>query len=98
MSALLDRALQTIRINRGDFERRFGIRLVGIVGSVARGEERSDSDIDVVYDIAGRPTLFDLADAAFELEALLGRSIDLVDPKAMRPASRAYIERDLVLA
>ncbi len=98
MSALLDRTLETIREKREEFERRFGLRLVGVVGSVARGEERADSDIDIVYDIAGRPTLFDLSDAELELERALGHDVDLVDPKAMRPNARSYIERDLVLA
>ncbi len=98
MSALLDMTLTAIREKRDDIEARFGIRLLGVVGSVARGDEKPESDIDLVYDIAGRPTLFDLSNAAFELEKLLGRSIDLVDPKAMRPAARTYIERDLVLA
>lgn len=98
MSALLDQALAAIRDKRAEFERRFGIRLVGVVGSVARGEERPESDVDIVYDIAGRPTLFTLSNAQFELEKILGRAVDLVDPETMRPATRAFVEKDLVIA
>lgn len=98
MSDMLSRALETIRMHRADIEARYGVRLIGVVGSVARGEERPDSDVDVVYDITGRPTLFDLSDAQFELEQALGRSVDLVDPAALRPNARAFIERDLVSA
>lgn len=98
MTALLDRALEVIRARREEFERRFGLRLLGVVGSVARGEERADSDVDIVYDISGRPSLFDLSDAGYELELALGRAVDLVDPKAMRANARAFIERDLVRA
>jgi hypothetical protein len=97
-TSLLDKTIETIRACRDDFERRFGVRLVGVVGSVARGEERPDSDIDLVFDIAGMPTLFDLSHAEFELEGALGRKIDLVNREALRPKARAYIERDLVLA
>jgi hypothetical protein len=95
---LLKKTIDVIRARRDDFERRFGIRLVGVVGSVARGEERPDSDVDVVYDISGRPTLFDLVDAMYELEEALGRQVELIDPKALRPKARAFIERDLVHA
>ncbi|MFZ5615732.1 MAG: nucleotidyltransferase family protein [Pseudomonadota bacterium] len=98
MTALLDKALEIIRSRRGDFEKKYGIRLVGIVGSVARGEERTDSDVDVVFDVASMPTLFDLAHAQFQLEELLGRAVDLVNREALRPKARAYIERDLVVA
>ncbi|MEQ1932113.1 MAG: nucleotidyltransferase domain-containing protein [Parvularculaceae bacterium] len=98
MSKLLDLALETIRTRRQEFEERFGVRLIGVVGSVARGEERADSDVDIVYDISGRPTLFDLSEAAFELEDEFEREVDLVDPKSMRPNARAFIEKDLVVA
>ncbi len=98
MSKLLDAALETIRSRRADFEQRFGLRLIGVVGSVARGEERRDSDVDVVFDRAGNTTLFKLSRAEFELERALGRKVDLVNRAALRPNERAYIERDLVLA
>lgn len=98
MADLLSRVIETIRAHREDFEARFGVRLVGVVGSVARGEERADSDVDVVFDVTGGTTLFKLADAQFELEDSLGRPVDLVDRQALRPERRAYMERDLVLA
>jgi len=98
MTDLLSRVIKTIRAHREDFEARFGVRLVGVVGSVARGEERANSDIDVVFDVAGSTTLFKLSHAQFELEDELGRTVDLVNREALRPKARAFIERDLVLA
>jgi hypothetical protein len=98
MAQLLDTVLETIRARRDEIEARYGIRLIGVVGSVARGEERLDSDVDVIIDITGKATLFNMSDAMFELEHALGRKVDLVDREAMRPAARAYIERDLVVA
>jgi len=98
VTPLLEKVIATIRTKRAEIEARFGIRLVGVVGSVARGDERADSDVDVIYDVVGRPTLFDLSDVQFDLEDLLGRSVDLVDTSVMRPERRAHMERDLVLA
>lgn len=98
MKTLLDTVLETIRARRDEIEARYGIRLLGVVGSVARGEERPDSDVDITYDVPNSTTLFRIAAAMDTLEDALGRSVDLVDTAAMRPRARAYIERDLVLA
>jgi len=98
MSAFLDQTLGVIRAHRNDIEHRFGIRLLGVVGSVARGEESAQSDVDITYEVTGRPSLFTLVRAQDALAALIGREVDLVDTRTMRPRARAYIERDLVLA
>ncbi|MDZ4759928.1 MAG: nucleotidyltransferase domain-containing protein [Alphaproteobacteria bacterium] len=98
MPALLDTVLQTIRERRDAIEARYGVRLVGVVGSVARGDERPDSDIDLIYEVTGRPSLFDLARVMGELEDALGRPIDLVDPSGMRPSGWQFMSKDLVTA
>jgi predicted nucleotidyltransferase len=54
MSALLDTVLDTIRTRR-------------VVGSVARGVERADSNVDIFAEISGRPTLFTIARAQNDL-------------------------------
>lgn len=53
------------------------IKRMGIFGSVARGEQTENSDIDICYE-GEAPTLFTLARIKHELEALLGRPVDLV--------------------
>lgn len=98
MTHLLDTVLETVRARRDEIEARYGIRLIGVVGSVARGEERPDSDVDLIVDVTGGPSLFKMSDAKWELETALGRKVDLVDRETMRPRARAFIERDLVMA
>jgi len=98
MTALLDTVLEAIRAHRDDIEARYGIRLLGVVGSVARGEESAASDVDIFAEIAGRPTLFTIADAQILLETDLGRPIDLVLREELRPAALSYMTQDLVLA
>lgn len=95
---LLENTLQVIRARRDEIEARFGIRLLGVVGSVARGEERPGSDVDITYEVPHRTTLFRIAAALNALEDEFGRPVDLVDTSALRTRARAYIERDLVLA
>lgn len=98
MQTLLESVLDTIRARRDEIEACYGIRLLGVVGSVARGEERPDSDVDITYEVPGSTTLFRIAAAMNELEDELGRAVDLVDTSAMRERARVYLERDLVRA
>lgn len=55
----------------------YHIKRIGIFGSVARGEHTENSDIDICYE-GEAPTLLTLARIKYELEALLGRPVDLV--------------------
>ena len=77
---------------------RFGVRRLDLFGSAARGdfeERRSDVDFLVEFVADGeRPGLHAYFGLKGELEALLGRPVDLVMPDAVRnPYVRADIAR-----
>ena len=57
---------------------RHGATNVRLFGSVARGEEHSDSDVDLLATLSPSRTLFDLASLRSELEDLLGVAVDVV--------------------
>ena len=67
---------------------------VGIFGSFARDEDDSDSDIDVLVQF-NKTTWANYIGLKFYLEDLLGREVDLVTPKAIKPATKPSIEKDL---
>ena len=94
-----ERVLAKLRDQREHVEREHGLRIVGIVGSVARGEATEESDIDVLVDVTGRPTLFSLSQAENELAAAvgLGLPVEIVLREGMRPRARRLIERNLIL-
>ena len=73
-----------------------GVLALACFGSVARDEARPDSDIDLLVEFAGRPSFARYMDLKFFLEGLLGRQVDLVTRKAIRPQMRARIEREMV--
>ena len=54
-----------------------------LFGSVARGEERPDSDIDLLVDMEAGRSLVDLIDLQQELEASLGHRVDVLTPPAL---------------
>ena len=67
--------------------RRYHVRELALFGSVLRDDFRDDSDIDVLveYSPDARVTLFDHFDLERELRRLLGRKVDLVSKRGLRP-------------
>jgi len=55
-----------------------------LFGSVARGEDRPGSDLDLLVDLDDSASLFDLARMHLELEELLGIRVDVLDEKGLR--------------
>jgi predicted nucleotidyltransferase len=62
-----------------------------IFGSVVRGTDRDDSDLDLLVDALPGATLFDLGGLQAELEELLGVSVDLVTPGDLPPKFRQRV-------
>lgn len=73
---------------------RHGASNLRLFGSVARGEERPDSDIDLLIDLAEDRGFGDYLALAEELESLLHRKVDLVLARSLSPHFRPYIEAD----
>lgn len=90
-----DEAVRLLRAREHEIRARGVIRLA-LFGSVARGETRADSDIDVMVEIApGRKfSLIDLAGVYGYLRDLFGQETDVVIREDLRPEFRARVERD----
>jgi uncharacterized protein len=70
------------------------LRGLRLFGSVACGEERPDSDIGLLIDLADNRGFGDYLALAEELEFLLHRKVDLVLARSLSPHSRPYVEAD----
>ena len=62
-----------------------GLTNVRVFGSVARGEDTIDSDIDLLADLAPEVGLFGLARCRVELQSLLGATVELVPAADLKP-------------
>ena len=69
---------------------------LGLFGSTARGDNRPDSDIDLLYEFDSPKSLFQLMNIKDEFEDLIGQPVDLVSKRYIKPLVRPYIERDLI--
>jgi hypothetical protein len=73
-----------------------GVSNLRVFGSVARGQDRPDSDVDLLADLPAGMSLFGLGRAQADLEAIIGARVDLVPAQDLKPDVRARAERDLV--
>jgi len=73
---------------------RYGVARLEVFGSVGRGDERSDSDVDVLYELVPDARLgWEIETLVDDLAQALGRPVDLVSRKALHERLR-----DAVLA
>ena len=72
------------------------MRNLRVFGSVARGQDRPGSDVDLLADLPPELSLFGLARVQDELEAILGTRVDLVPAQDLKPGVRARVEQKLV--
>lgn len=90
---------QAIRANREAILRiaaKHGAIQVRLIGSVARGEARPDSDIDLLVTWREGTSLLDQASLTLELESLLGRKVDIASEGWVKPSIRESVYRDAV--
>lgn len=88
--------LDALRAHSAEMGRRYGVTRLALFGSVARDEGGTDSDIDVLVRFDGPATSKRYFGVQFYLEDLLGRPVDLVTDKALRPELRPFIEREAI--
>jgi predicted nucleotidyltransferase len=68
-----------------------GARNVRVFGSVARGDDRADSDLDLLVEMEDGRSLLDLVGLEQQLEDLLGRDVDVLTDASLDPALRRRI-------
>lgn len=74
----------------------YPISELGIFGSYARGEQRSDSDLDILVAFEHPVTLFDLVRLENELTDELGVAVDLVTKDSLKPRIESRVAEDVV--
>ena len=94
--------LETLRAHEPEL-RTFGVERLALVGSVARGEQGAESDIDLLArlratDPGGYAFFGRLERLRHRLSHLLGRKVDVITEPVRRPHLRRSIEADQFLA
>ncbi len=80
-------------------KKQFGVAKIGIFGSFIRGEERPDSDVDVLITFRkGQKTFENYMDCKFYLEDLFERRVDLVMKSTIKTRFKSNILSEIVYA
>jgi predicted nucleotidyltransferase len=90
---------QLLHEKREDIQRiaaKHGAYNVRVFGSAARGEERPESDIDLLVDTGSTTSSWFPAGLILELEGLLGRRVEVVTEKALNPYLRDHVLHEAI--
>jgi hypothetical protein len=71
-----------------------GAHNIRLFGSTARGEDRPDSDVDLLVEMDPGRSLIDLVALGQDLEELLNRKVDVLTESSVHPAIRPHILAD----
>lgn len=88
--AILNRHESDLRARR--------VEAVSLFGSFARDEARADSDVDLLVEFSAPVGLFEFVRLKRFLEGILGRTVDLATPGALRESMREEILREAIRA
>ncbi|HLC43169.1 MAG TPA: nucleotidyltransferase family protein [Methylomirabilota bacterium] len=90
-----DEVLQLLANAKPDLAERFGVKRLAVFGSYARGEQREDSDVDILVEVDAAIGLR-FVDLAESIESLLGVRAEVISSRAIKPRNWKVIEKELI--
>jgi len=96
MNNKIDRIIMILQENKSVIEEKYKVKTLGVFGSYVRGEQKEDSDLDILVEFQEPVGLFKF----MELEEFLGKNtgvkVDLVSRKALKPRIGKYILEEVI--
>jgi len=90
----LQEILQIFSAHKDELRNKYGVKEIGIFGSVVRGEQKKGSDVDVLVEFDKTPDVFLLIDLEDHLKDLTGTKVDLVRKAAIRAELKDQIAKE----
>ncbi len=97
----MDREQVIAVLRRHELElRAAGVASLSLFGSTARGDQRPDSDVDLLaaFDHTRRISLLNIVRIERQISQMLGRSVELVEEGTLKPRVREHVESEAVRA
>ena len=89
--------LQTLKVLKSELQTRYKVKEIGLFGSFIRGEQSQNSDVDILVEFEVPIGLFKFLELEEYLETRLGRKVDLVSKKALKPRIGRYILQEVMM-
>jgi len=93
-----ERILEELRKELGTLRESYKVKGIGLFGSTVRGEQKKGSDIDLLVEFREPISLFKFLELEEHLSESLGRKVDLVSKKALKPRIGKRILAEVVYA
>ena len=90
---------EIIQRKRGEILRiaaKHGVRRIRLFGSVARGDAGPQSDVDFLVEVGSRHSPFFPGGLVADLQELLGRKVDIVEPEGLYPLLKEQILKEAI--
>ncbi|HEC92255.1 MAG TPA: nucleotidyltransferase [Candidatus Atribacteria bacterium] len=91
-----EKIFKIIRQHRRELKR-YGVKRIGLFGSFVRGENKKESDIDIIVEFEkGRKNFDNFMNTVFLLEKLFGRDVDILTPESINKHLKSYIMKEAI--
>ena len=87
-----------LRRELGTLRKKYNVKVIGLFGSYVRGEQKKGSDVDILVEFQEPIGLFKFLELEEHLSDLLGKKVDLVSKKALKPRIGQRILAEAVYA
>jgi len=86
---------EALASNLSYLKKTYHVEKIGVFGSFSRGEETKSSDIDILIEFSKPISMFRFIELEEFLSKILGRKVDLVSKKALKPRIKEQILREV---
>lgn len=83
--------------HKAELREKFKVKTIGVFGSYVRGEQKRNSDVDVLVEFEAPVGLFEFIKLENYLSDLLGVKVDLVSKKALKPHIGEHIMQEVIM-
>ena len=94
MGSIRNDVYKILADHKVELAEKFHVDSLSVFGSVSKGTDRPDSDVDILVSYRKTPGIFAFLDLKGYLETLIGRTIDLVTEGALKKQLRDSIMRE----
>ena len=92
----LDRIKKVLKQNKPNLRKEFKVKELGVFGSYVRGEQKKNSDVDILVAFNQIPGFFDYLKMENRLSLMLKKRVDLVMKGSLKPTIGKHIMREVV--
>ena len=96
MNREIKKNLAAINKNFGLIKKDYQVKKIGIFGSVAKGQQRSGSDLDILIEFSKPISFFQFIELEEFLSKILNKKVDLVSKKGLKQAIKKQVLKEVI--